>query len=94
MRFEEIYWEDIFLLLKKCIYELKQVMMAFYRKLLDVTANIGLKRSSISTDPCLYYRWEEGRLAIRISWINDNMILGPADFVLKLRPISSDSNQM
>ncbi len=50
--FEEFYSSDMALLLKKTLYGLKQAAMAFYRKLLAATANIGLKRSS--ADPCLY----------------------------------------
>ena len=38
-----------------------------------------------SVDPCFYYRQKEGRLVIMISWINDNMILGPADLVMELK---------
>jgi hypothetical protein len=81
--FEEFYNKDEVLLLKKCLYGLKQAAMAFYRKLLAATSNIGLKRSS--ADPCLYYKWEEGRVVIMISWINDNMIVGPSDLVMKLK---------
>ncbi len=57
--------------------------MAFYRKLLTATKNVGLKRST--DDPCLYYMWEGGRLVIMISWIDDNMILGPEDLVIKVK---------
>jgi hypothetical protein len=52
MGFEEFYNEDTVLLLKKGLYGLKQVAMAFYRKLLASDAIIGLKQSSV--DPCLY----------------------------------------
>jgi hypothetical protein len=57
--------------------------MAFYRKLLAATSNIGLKHSS--ADPCLYYKWEGERVVIMISWIDDNMIVGPSDLVMKLK---------
>jgi hypothetical protein len=57
--------------------------MAFYRKLLVAASNIRLKRSSAYL--CLYYKWKGGRLVIMISWINDNMIVGPTDLVLKLK---------
>jgi hypothetical protein len=81
--FEEFYDNDTVLLLKKCLYGLKQAAMAFYRKLLAAASKIGLKQSS--ADPCLYYKWEGGRLVIMITWINDNMIVGPSDLVLKLK---------
>jgi hypothetical protein len=63
--FEEFYDNDTAMLLKKILYELKQVAIAFYRKLLAATANIGLKQSS--ANPCLYYKWVDGRLVIMIS---------------------------
>jgi hypothetical protein len=81
--FEEFYDDDTVLLLKKCLYRLKQAAMAFYRKLLAAASKIGLKRSS--ADPCLYYKWVEKRLVIMISWIDDNMIVGPSDLVLKVK---------
>jgi hypothetical protein len=84
MRFEEFYKEDIILLLKKCLYGLQQAAtMAFYWKLLAATATIGLKRSY--ADPCLYYKWNEGRMVIMISWTDDYMILGPANSVMEVK---------
>jgi hypothetical protein len=62
LRFEEFYNKDKVLLLKKCLYGLKQAVMAFYRKLLAASSNIGLKRSS--ADPCLYYKWEGERVVL------------------------------
>ena len=35
---------------------------------------MGLKPST--ADPCLYYKWVEGRLVMMMSWINDNAIVG------------------
>jgi hypothetical protein len=81
--FEEFYDCDTVLLLKKTLYGLKQAAMAFYRKLLAATANIGLKRST--ADPFLYYKWVEGRLVIMIFWINDNMILDPNNLVMQIK---------
>ena len=40
--FKEFYDKDEVLLLKKCLYGLKQAAMAFYRKLLAAAANIKL----------------------------------------------------
>ncbi len=81
--FKEFYDRNTVLLLKKTLYGLKQAAMAFYRMLLAATANIGLKRST--ADPCLYYKWVEGRQVIMISWINDNMILGPNNLVMQIK---------
>jgi hypothetical protein len=42
LRFEEFYDNDTGLLLKKCLYGLKQAAMAFYRKLLAAASKIRL----------------------------------------------------
>ncbi len=81
--FEEFYDRSTVLLLKKTLYGLKQATMAFYRKLLAATANIGLKCST--ADPCLHYKWVEGRLVIMISWIDDNINPGPSDLVMRIK---------
>jgi hypothetical protein len=81
--FEEVYDDNTVLLLKKCLCGLKQVAIAFYRKLLTAASKIGLKHSS--ADPCFYYKWVEKRLVVMISWIVDYMIVGPSDLVLKLK---------
>jgi hypothetical protein len=52
--FEEFYVNDTVLLLKKCLYGLKQAAMAFYRRILATATKIGLKHSS--ANPCLYYK--------------------------------------
>jgi hypothetical protein len=83
LRFEKFYDNDTVLLLNKCLYGLKQAVMEFYRMLLAAASKIRLNQSS--ADPCLYYKWEWGRLVIMISWINDNMIVGPSNLVLKLK---------
>ena len=57
--------------------------MAFFRKLRAAASKIGLSRSS--ADPCLFYKLEGGRVVIMISWMDDNMIVGPSDLVMKLK---------
>jgi hypothetical protein len=81
--FEKFYSSDTVLLLKKMLYGLKQVAIAFYRKLLAAMQNIGLKRST--ADPCLYYKWEKGSLVIMISRIDNNMILDPEDYIMQVK---------
>ncbi len=75
--FKRFYSSNTVRLMKKMLYGLKQAAMAFHQKILVVTVNIGLKRST--ADPCLCYKWEKGSLVIMISWIDDNIILGPKD---------------
>jgi hypothetical protein len=62
--FERFNPSDTVLLLKKMLYGLKHAAMAFYRKLLAATKNIGLTRSTANS--CLYYKWEMRHMAIMI----------------------------
>ncbi len=81
--FKEFYNDDTVPLLKKCLYGLKIVTMAFYRKLLAAASKIGLKHSF--ADPCLFYKGEGEILVAMILWIDDSMIVGPSDLVFKLK---------
>jgi hypothetical protein len=83
--FEKFFSSNTVLLPKKMLYNLKQAVMAFYRKILVVMQNIRLKRSTV--DPCHYYKCERGSLVIMILWIDDNMILGPEDLVIQIKAI-------
>lgn len=55
---EKHYPKDVVLLLRKCIYGLKQAAMAFWKRLLICMRSMGFEHSM--SDPCLYYRWTEG----------------------------------
>ena len=65
--FEKHVPEGSVLLLKKCLYGIKQAVTAFWRQLLHATSAIGLKPSTM--DPCLYYKWVDGWLVMMMSWI-------------------------
>jgi hypothetical protein len=71
------------ILLLKCLYGLKQAARAFWRQLLRAAKKMGLMRSS--ADPCLYYKWNNGRLVMMLSWIDDNAIVGCKKDVLNLK---------
>ncbi len=85
--FEKFYSSDTVLMLNKTLYGLKQAAITFYRKLLVTMQNIRLKRRT--AEQCINYKWERGSLDIMISWIHDNMILGPEDLVMQVK-----ANQM
>jgi hypothetical protein len=53
--FEKFYPDDMVLKLKKCIYGLKQALMAFWRQLLLCMKTMGMTQST--ADPCLYHKW-------------------------------------
>jgi hypothetical protein len=44
---------------------------------------MGLKQST--ADPCLYFKWVNGRLVMMMSWIDDNAIVGQESDVMELK---------
>ncbi len=81
--FEKHFPEGSVLLLLKCLFGLKQAAKAFWRQLLRAATAMGLKRST--ADPCLYYKWVNGRLIMMMSWIDDNAIIGQESDVMELK---------
>jgi len=81
--FEKHFPEGSVLLLKECLYGLKQAAKAFWRQLLCAASAMGLKRSTV--DPCLYFKWVNGRLIMMMSWIDDNAIVGQESDVMELK---------
>ncbi len=81
--FEKFYPDDVVLRLKKCIYRLKQAAMAFWHQLLLCMKNIGMMHST--ADPCLYHKWGGEGLALIVSWIDDNLLIGPKKSVEKTK---------
>ncbi len=55
--FEKHFPEGSVLLLKKCLYGLKQAAKVFWRQLLCAASAMGLKQST--ADPCLHYQMGE-----------------------------------
>ena len=49
--FDKFYPDDVVFKLKKCIYGLKQALMAFWRQLLLCMKSMGMTQST--ADPCL-----------------------------------------
>ena len=45
--------------------------------------NMEMKRST--ADPCLYFNWTEDGLAVVVSWIDDNLIIGSAKAVARTK---------
>lgn len=79
--FEKYYGKDEVLLLNRTIYGLKQSARAFWRELLKAMNSMGFERSA--ADPCLYFKWENGRLCTWMSWIDDCLVSGHEDDVKK-----------
>jgi hypothetical protein len=81
--FKKHFTEGSVLLLKKCLYGLKQAAKALLRQLLHAASAMGLKRST--ADPCLYYKWVNRWLVMMMSWINNNAIIGQESNVMDLK---------
>jgi hypothetical protein len=77
--FEKHYQKGEVLRLNKTIYGLKQSAAAFWRELLKAMQSMGYSRSA--ADPCLYYKWIDGKLNIWLSWIDDCLNVGDPDQV-------------
>ena len=56
--------EDVVLLLNAPIYGTKQAAFCFYKTLVEKIKDSKYERSK--ADPCLYYRWKNGRLALMV----------------------------
>jgi hypothetical protein len=81
--FEKFYQDNMVLKLKKYIYRLKQATMAFWRQLLLCMKSVGMMQST--TDSCLYHKWGEEGLVLVVSWIYNNLIIGPKKAVEKTK---------
>ena len=77
------FQEGSVLLLKKCLYGLKQAVKVFWRQLLRAASAMGLKQNT--ADPCLYYKWVEGQLVMMMSWIDDNSIVGKESDIMDFK---------
>ncbi len=84
--FEKNFPEGSVLLLKKCLYGLKQAAKVFWRQLLHAASAMGLKQSTV--DPCLYYKWVNGWLVMMMSWIDNNAIVGQESSVMDLKKLT------
>jgi hypothetical protein len=81
---ERHYKPGIVLQLKKTIYGLKQAAYRFWIFLLSIVNDLGCIRSE--ADPCLYYKWTDtGSLVLWLSWVDDCLLLGPKEELMKLK---------
>ena len=81
--FEHHYGINFVLLLLKTIYGLKQAAFAFWKELLKAFKSMEYKRSK--ADPCLYYQWTDLGLVLWISWVDDCLVIGCKEAVLRAK---------
>ena len=74
---EKFYGKEVVLKLLATIYGLKQSAMAFWRELVRCMQDMKMKRSS--ANPCSHYRWDNRRLILVTSWIDNKFITGETE---------------
>ena len=79
--FEKNEGKNMVFLLLMAIYGTKQAEMAFWRELLKCMKHMGYVRSG--TDPCLYFKWTIAGLVVFLSWIDDCMVWGSQEIIVK-----------
>jgi hypothetical protein len=78
------YSGDVYLLLHKTLYGLKQAAYRFWLFLLTIVRCLQFTRSK--ADPCLYFKWTDaGSLLLWFSWVDDCFITGPTSELLKAK---------
>ena len=56
------------------IYGTMQAASCFYKELVRRMKDHRYER--LKADPCLYFVWKDGRLAVSVSWVDDFLIIG------------------
>ena len=72
--FEQFYPPDVVLQLNVPIYGTKQAAACFYKALVEKVKDRKYERSK--AEPCLYFIWNNNRLSLMVSWVDDIMALG------------------
>jgi hypothetical protein len=71
------------LLLLKTIYGLRQSAKRFWLRILEVVRFLEYVKSQ--ADPCLYFKWTNDGLCLWLSWVDDCLMIGPKNQVMKTR---------
>ena len=71
------------LYLLRTIYGLKQAAYEYWKMLLTVLKALSMLRNK--ADPCVYFKWKDGKLSIWSSWIDDILSAGPKRDVVEGR---------
>eukprot|EP00957_Ditylum_brightwellii_P204055 15337406-Ditylum_brightwellii.AAC.1 len=79
--FERFYPSDVLLELLKTIYGLKQAAIQFWRELQKAFKFMEFLRNK--ADPCLSFKWINGKLVLWITWVDDCLNAGPDNNVKK-----------
>ena len=89
--FEDKYEPDVVLEMNVPIYGTKQAAACFYKMLVEKVKDRNYQRSK--AEPCLYFIWNEGRLSLVVSWVDDLMAMGHPDDVKQIEIDMMDAFQ-
>ena len=81
--FRKWYSSYVVLWLLRTWYGCVQAAMQFWKEACKAMGYIGYERSK--ADPCLFYSWAGGALSLTLLWVDDCLIMGPEDVVMKSR---------
>ena len=79
--FEKFYPPGVVLQLERTLYGTKQAAAQYWKENLKCFKDMGYNRSK--ADPCLQYKWIDGRLILWLTWVDDLLNLGNKEDVLK-----------
>jgi len=89
--FEQFYPVNVVLLFLKTIYGLRQSSFEYWKKLATVLEKQKLDRSK--ADRCVYFKWEDKKVTLWASWVDDLIGAGTQDHVIAGREeIKKDSD--
>jgi hypothetical protein len=81
--FEKYFPGNVVLLLKKTLYGTCQAAIQFWKKLCTIMTLIEARRSK--ADVCLFYHWNTTGLLDFLSWVDDILIAGEKEAVLRAK---------
>ena len=74
---EKFYPDDVVLKVNVPIYGMKQAGSCFYKTFVKRVKHVpGRRYDRSKADPCLYFVWSSGRLALMASWVDDLIMMG------------------
>jgi hypothetical protein len=79
--FEKWYPGAVFLLLLRTMYGTKQAAMQYWKEMQKAFRSLKYERSK--ADPCLYSCWTNNRLVLWLTWVDDCLIAGEKEQVIK-----------
>jgi hypothetical protein len=80
---EKYYPGNVVLLLKRTLYGTCEAAMQLWKKLCQVMSFINAQRSK--ADVCLLFQWTSVGLLIYMSWVDDIMIAGKKEAVMRAK---------